>query len=311
MAGSGALSAPLPVCTSQVYTVKSVLLPATKLAMVPSVAAAGVEPFTHLGLLTRIGISEARCYLHAKALCSLIKTTVACRQTLQKRVQDPVIYGDAQLGQIFPCHSVPSMAGHKYCLMHFWRSAMHQWRKYQLSDRQIVAQTALRQCGAALAGAPADAPAVAPALVPVTAAAVASVPEQAVAAAGPAAATGPAAGPLKEVAAPEVAPVAALAPGAAPLAGEPAAQAAPGVHKAGVAWLMHIYSHCNVKSFRMRDIMIVLMVTAFIWIVCATHCIQPLGNEATIIRSSPLWFDSGRWDCILISALNFETTGAI
>ncbi len=63
MAGSGALSAPLPVCTSQVYTVKSVLLPATKLAMVPSVAAAGVDPLTHLCLLTHTG------FLKHDAIC--------------------------------------------------------------------------------------------------------------------------------------------------------------------------------------------------------------------------------------------------
>lgn len=134
------------------------------------------------------------------------------------------------LGRYTPAIKCHQLQDTSICLMHFWRSATHQWRKFPPSDCQVVAQTTLRQCGAALAGAPAEAPAIAPALGPVTAAAAASVPEQAVAAAGPAAATGPAAGPLREVAAPAVAPVAALAPGAAPLAGEPAAQAAPGVN---------------------------------------------------------------------------------
>ncbi len=61
----------------------------------------------------------------------------------------------------------------------------------------------------------------------------------------------------------------------------------------------------------MRDIMIGLMVTAFIWIVFATHCIQPLGNEETIIRSSPLGFNGVRWGCILISAWISMTIAAM
>lgn len=47
---------------------------------------------------------EARCYLHSHALCSLTKTTPAFRQSHSKRVQDPIMYGEAQPGQIYPRH---------------------------------------------------------------------------------------------------------------------------------------------------------------------------------------------------------------
>ena len=41
VAGAGVLSAALPVCSSVLYTVNAVLLPATTLALVPTVNNAG------------------------------------------------------------------------------------------------------------------------------------------------------------------------------------------------------------------------------------------------------------------------------